>query len=359
MTQVASNVHRVEIVSSATALSALVASMPVGTWATLTTTGLGAAVTSTGSSGNICGFSNAGVWEPLDKKVHFLGADHGDAGLRHISYNEVTNAWVTEVFDIGSGGAHAYDHICKDNSGNLYSARYGSPSVYYKKPYGSSTWNLNFKSFPSVGNITYGNCFWSGALTGLPGSQGGIFTFEAAFGQIWVYDVQNDNFPILRNPAVAAITPGYQQVAAYNPISNVALFGGGTSSGVSGGWKALYRYSSNGTITQFTVPSGVLIGVVYGTLTEDPSTGNFLCLTSNNSRSTAPELYEINATTGAFTLQTGSRAPPSGIWSPNENLSPQASGFVVPIGAPHNVTMVVSAFNGTPASARVDIYKHA
>lgn len=324
-------------------LATLANSMSAGTWAELTTSNLASVILVGGSTGNMLPYQNNGAWDPAHGLAHIIGQDHGFGGLRHVQYDEASNSWslIVSFGSLGDTGGHGYDHlVCNPNTGDLYFTRYGGAGLA-RKLYGGS-WNLNFANFPASSNITYGACWWSGALTGVDGGAGAVVIHEAAFGQIWAYDVGSADWPIV-NDTPPPFSPGYHNVAAYSAVHNCMVYGGGNNES-----KTIFRWNSNNTQTSLTnAPSGCDIGIQQGTLSEDPVTGNFLLLSQG-------ALWELNPTgSGTWTQQTGSRVPPAGVNTADNTAN---SVCVIPIST-YGVTMVVSADGGS--SANVYLYKHA
>lgn len=327
---------------SGSSLSALAASMTAGTWAQLNTTGLNAAILVGLSTGNMIPYTNCGAWDPVHKKAHILGQDARAGAFRHITFDDATTAWTTTFADVGFNGGHGYDHlVCDPNTGDLYSATYGSAPIA-KWTYGAGSWDSSWKAKPSGSNITFGTCWWSGALVNVTGSQGALVIHEAAFGQIWVLDIQTGSW-VTNDQSPVALSPGYHNLAAYSAQNNCMVFGGGNNYG-----KQLWRYSSNGVITQYAdAPTpGPNIGIQQGTLSEDPVTGRMLILTQS-------QLWELNPATGAYVQQTGSRVPPAEVNTCDDTSN---ANCVIPIST-YGVTMVVSADGAS--SSNTYLYKHA
>lgn len=67
--------------------------LSAGQWSsTLSMTGMLDCFKGKGASGHIASFTTEGVYDPVHKKIEFIGGDHGD-GLRHCEYDEATSAW--------------------------------------------------------------------------------------------------------------------------------------------------------------------------------------------------------------------------------------------------------------------------
>lgn len=295
-----------------------------------------------GSTGNMIPFANCGAWDPLHRIASIVGQDHGPQHLRHVAYDEATNAW-SLVTTIGSVGGHAYDHLaCDPGTGDLYFTMYGSGSPVIKKPYGQA-WNESFKTKPAISNITYGVALWTGTLSGLSGHSG-LFIHEAAQGQFWVLDLVTEAWAI-NDASPPSFTPGYNNIAAYSAVHNCAVGGGGNNH-----TRELFRYNSNASWVQMNnAPLDISTGTG-GLLWEDPNTGNFLIMGGG-------QLWELDPVAGAgglgaYAQQTGLRAPPAGVNMPDGSSN---TVCVIPIST-YGVTMVVSADAGS--SAVVHLYKH-
>lgn len=327
---------------ASSSLGSLANSMSAGQWAELTGVSNLASVLLVGTStGNMLPYLNNGAWDPVHGLAHIVGQDHSWGGLRHVRYVEATNSMEVAFSNIGTGG-HGYNHlVCDPSTGDLYMAGYNSGGLD-KLAYGGGSWNTSFASFPSLSNITYGTCFWTGALAGVDGGAGAIVIHEAAFGKIWVYDIGSADWPV-DDGTPPAWSPGYHNVAAYSATHNCMVFGGGNNH-----YQDISRLNSDGTITTLTIlPTGCEIGIQRGALWEDPATGKFLVLTGG-------QLWEIDPTgSGTYTQQTGSRVPPAAV---NTSDVTSNSVCVIPIST-YGITLVFSTDAGS--SANVYAYKHA
>lgn len=348
MSRISSNVTVSIVAPPATALAAAVASLSAqisgggSRWLQLTTTN--PSVFFGGSStGNIIPYQNNGVWDPVHARAHVVGQDHNMGGLRHVTYVEQTNTWgITDSFaNYGDANGHGYDSLeCDPGTGDLFFMRYGGGANLAKWPYGGH-WSMTYADLGS-GNITYGCAMWTGALAGLTSGHNALFVHEAAFGQLWIFDVSSGT-KVIDDQSPPGWTPGYSNLAAYSAVKSCAVYGGGNNHS-----KDMFRYNADATITALaTAPAGVNIGIQQGTLCEDPGgSGNFLILSGGG-------LWELNPDgSGTYTQQTGTRVPPANV---NTADGTSNSICVIPIST-YGVMMTISVDGGS--SVTIHLYKH-
>lgn len=335
-------------VISTTALGALANSMAPGTWAELTTINLEPTINQDANPGNIFAYANNGVWDPVHGIASYVGQDHGPAYPSLVKYVESTNRWDIVDATIPGLQGHGYNHLTVNpagpNAGDLYFKNYGANNTWLaKKPYGGA-WDTTFQATFSGSNITFGTAWWSGALTGVTGSQGAVIIYEADFGMWGSYDVEDDIWTEYSDSSWQSDSAGYHQNAAYSAVKNHAVFAPGNSGDVK-----MFRINANATVTRLTdIPAGCAVGSQRGNICCDPVSGNFMILTQG-------DLWEFNASgSGTYTKQTGSRVPPAGV---NAGLPDFVNYCSIWIEIPtYGVMMVVSGHISTIA---VHLYKHA
>lgn len=334
------------IVSAAptTALGQRIAGMSAGTWATMSPvpSGIVPAICVGGSMGNMIPFCNAGSWNPISRRIEILGQDHGWGNIRHVQYDEATNAF-SFVSNIGTSEGHGYDHYeVNPTNGDLYwkNYAYGNGGSIGRKPYGGS-WTLNFSTVPTFQQVAGGSCWWTGAFTGV-GAQGAFLIYNTqGDGDIAIYNASSGAWLSGINNAAPGVN-SYHGVMAYSAVKNCAVYGGANTQ-----TNRAYRLNSDRTITNMpNTPSGCSIGIYAGCLACDPVTGNFLVLSGGN-------LFELNPTgAGTWSQLTGSRVPPAGV------NNPSAGANVLWVELPdHGALATISASGG--GSAAMHLYKHA
>lgn len=338
-----------------TELGKLAAGMSAGTWAKLVVSNQNAILGVGSVSGSMLHYSSAMPWNPLDKVIEILGADHNYPSMRHVRYDAPTNQFVLVADNAGVGTGHGYDHVSLNpKTGDLYYRMYGGFSGTInarRKTRGASS----FVAIPSVSGaeqVAIGTCWWSGAST-FAGADGAFVIFNsgnalstANDGQIvafdplantWTYD-QSGKAPFLGSGAT------YHSVIEYSASKNVAVYGGSNVA-----TKKLWRLSSDGTTVPMPdVPAGKGVGVQAGLLTNEPVTGNFLLLS-------AGELWELDPSgSGTWTKQTGARVPPADVGIPG---APATDGMIVTSIPEYGVVVFIK--QSTPTSSAFWVYRHA
>ncbi len=263
------------------ALSSLAASMSAGTWAELTTTSIVTAPVSstsgmwlmaTGSGlGGIGADSNNMAWDPVHKRMHFVGQYHGNVGtgMRHVQYDAASNTWstVTHFGPLGDDTGHGLSAICCNTfTGDVYFKRYGPSAPLAKFTYSTQTWDLNAYTAPDITNISTGTVFWSGALTGVTGGAGAVVLHDADFGHLMVLDVGTGTW--VNTTSFPDQSPGYDNVAAYNAVSNSGMFGGGENPS-----QIPMKMTSSKVVTSLASIAPNALSIRSGTLCEHPTQG--------------------------------------------------------------------------------------
>lgn len=333
-----------------TALGLLAASMGVGTWAQLTGVANQNAVigSQAGSSGSLIGFGNKVAYNSFNGSIEVMGSDHlgGTPGMRHVRYALSTNAWsLIQGAPAVPGIGHAYDHVAVNPStGDLYHTQYsgsGGAISLYRKVLGGGSFSL-LTTLSTTFQDSHGATWWTGSFTGA-GAQGFLLVYDGKEGHLRGYDPVAASVIYTNNAACpGGAVDAYHTVAVYSALKNCVVYGGGSSAS-----NKLWRLNSDGTITSMpNVPSGKAVGVTEGNLNVDPTSGNFLLLSSG-------QLWELNPTgSGTWTQQTGSRVPPAAVGSPN------GGDEIVSASMPANG--VISYITQTNAdTGNFYLYKHA
>lgn len=344
-------------------LSTIVAAMAPGTWAQLSPKNQSAVLGVGPTTGSILPYCNSMPWNRVSRSIEIIAGDHNSpTGLRQVRYVEATNSFELVATTTGFVG-HGFDHTeVNPFTGDLYHRRYGSysnaQSRVYRQRLGSTTWDL----VPSIAvrdGIICGTCWWSGPFTGGGGlgAQGGFVVYTAAFssnsasdGEITIFDPLSNSWKF-QATGVAPFQPdGYNESMAYSRSKNVAVYGG-TNPSPRKIWKMV---STGATFALTDVPSSAAgVGIHKGVLVDDPVSGNFLLLTRVAG---SPALYELNPDgNGTWTLQTGTRVPPSNVGSPGE-AGP--NNFVMGVPLPDHGVVAFIRQSGSGNGA-FWLYKHA
>jgi hypothetical protein len=353
----------VTVPSGSSALAKLAASMAAGSWAAMSPGNQNAVLGVGPTSGSMIHYSNKAAWNPVTKKIEYLGEDHNYGSVRYMQYDLASNQFVLVSNDVGFGSftQHGYDHTTVNPAtGDLYHRMIGNGGVgnttltVVKKAVASAA---TFTQLPTVATnysqVAIATCWWTGSFAGA-GSQGCLVIFNggdsfgnANDGQIVAYDPLTNNwFMNKHGMAPFFMTNGYtyHNVMAYSSRWNCAVYGGSADQP-----SKLWRLNSDGSMTPMpNVPAGKEVGIQHGNLNTDPVTGNFLLLS-------AGQLWELNPSgAGTWTQLTGSRTPPSGVGIPGPS-NPQGviSAAITEYGVVAYITQ------SSPAGGTMFIYKHA
>lgn len=345
-------------------LGLLAYNMAPGTWADVAPSNQNAVLGVGGVSGSMAHYCNSMPWNSQAGCIEVVAMDHNYGRERYVRYLDATNSWSLIADDAGLGSSvqHGYDHnnvnpytgdlfwrSCTTNTGTIH---------IFKKPLASTTTFTEQQSVASdIGaeQIAIGLCWWEGVFTGGSGSgaQGLLMFFNSGNavgnsndGQMGGYDPISNTWKwnaVGRTPNYGSGST-YHSLMEYSKKRNVAVAGGGNAAP-----SKIWRLNSDGTTTALTnVPSGKGLGVQQGIMCCDPVTGNFLLLSSS-------ELWELDPTgSGTWTQQTGGRAPPSALGTPNGG-SPDGNFCV---SCPdYGVTLWIKQTSST--GGRMFAYKHA
>jgi len=188
--------------------------------------------------------------------------------------------------------------------------------------------------------VAIGTALWTGSLAGA-GSQGALIVYNGGEpnGQIAMWNpLTNSWFADIRNFGGVSTYHGFIE---YSPVHNVAVFGGGNNNP-----RKIWRLNADRTVTTFP-DAPVDLGVQRANVVVDPVTGNFLVLGYG-------QLWQFDPRgSGTWTLQTGSRVPPSAVGNPG---SPELDSVISASISNYGVVMYVTcgAF-----SCNTYLYKHA
>lgn len=268
-----------------TVLGMTAARMKPGTWAELETKGYTDRLYRR-EPGSLYQFAEGAVWNPRTRQILFCGGAHApDPNKWFISYSDATNTWQKEPlpdwFTPGHEVAwHAYDHnALNPATGDYYYCPYGLGGIY---KYQSETkkWTLLPKP-PERGS-------WTAAMAYFPEMDGLVLLNG---GRVFFWKEGASGWTKLGQVA----TGGIHEIAEYNPVHKVVLFGGGNGS------SDLYKLDSQGKIATLKKAPFTVHVVGHGLhyIAADPVSGKYLAIYH------APEqknyewgtLYEYDITT--------------------------------------------------------------
>ena len=252
-----------------------------------------------------------------------------------VSYADSTNAW--QVLPQPSWfpctyPMHGYHHTAIDvANGKLYHRPF-SNTVIEKYDIASQTWT----SLPAIPSNVLGNISCCTGVAWFPernsliytslesGTNGAVVEYRESTGQ-WVRIA--GNLPM----------GSYHNIALYNPVYNVVLFGGGN------GDNHLYKLDSAGQVTALK-PAPILIGIEQSIVTVDPVGGKYLVAGNSNN------FYVYDVVADIWDLQTGALPIFTG-----SHYTPAVFGIVAAPLSTYGVTMFVKCYTN---DCHVYLYKH-
>jgi hypothetical protein len=163
---------------------------------------------------------------------------------------------------------------------------------------------------------------------------------------VHVYRAATNSWVGPLNTTPLSDTGDYHNVAEYNPVHKVVIFGGGNGSG------ALYKLSANGAVTPLTAAPFPL-RVIESIVTVDPVSGDYLVFGRNG------EFYKFDVTDGPAGTWTRLAGPPP-FASPLLGSSSSTVDLVVaaPIST-YGVVMFIKHIPGNASQTKVYLYKHS
>jgi hypothetical protein len=351
-------------------LAVLAASMSPGTWAELSTTNVGVLLSANTGGGGVGGnnipYANKMSWNPFSRRMVFIGRDHGSTVPYEpdIAYDEVTNTWSASNSGLNINSfSHGNDcNVVRPDTGDHYFRGNGggvATEPVVRKPYGGSWGTFNTAGSTSYTQIFVGSAWWPGSSTGNTalagkGAAGCWCICEIALGSMTLYDPIANTWEVLTVPATNPPTDVYHSVAAYSPVYNCMVYGGGNNGSNSSTSQWMFRLNQNKTVTRLAdCPIG--FGIQRANLQVDPRTGKFLIW--GNGRN----FYELDPSgSGTYTKLTGTRLPPAaglhGVSDPSSGAGgPDA---LVSCSLPdHGVIAYMSASGASYSN--IFLYRHA
>src|SRR3989454_8294191 len=332
---------------SPTALAALAASLPPGTWGELTTNNIAPTLAFTGgASGNVFGFTENGVWDSGSGQFFYLGGDHSpttpDNCPRFVSYTESTNTWqiltkppwfATKCVPLSA--MHGYDHTGIDPVHRKLYHRPYTDMVVRRLDLSTNTW----ADLPTIPTSVMANNDCCVGVAWFPernslvyasiesGTNGSVIEYQESTGQWQRLGSSVPNLPM----------GTHQQFAEYNPRNHVVVFGGG------GGSRSLYKLDSAGQVTPLQ-PAPSALGVDASIFTVDPASGKYLVFDN------AKQFWVYDVNQDIWDLQHGT--PP--IFS-TPDYDPPVHGTIASPVDTYGVTMFVKCVS---SDCHVYLYKH-
>ncbi len=248
----------------ATSMSDVAAALQGRQWAELTTSNFNSATLADGTAFSVFWFSEDLAWDPLRRKLHFVGGGHG-SDAEFVSYDEVTNTWSRRK---PAGGipwnvnfSHAYDHLALvPTLGRLYFRQPASDQSERIEIFdlAAGTWSRS-PLMPSRPECC-------GALEYFP-ELGGLVQ-AAGSGPVFLYDPAASSWSTLSSGLAIG---DFHNFAEYSARHRMMILGGGE--GANG--RALFTLSAARQFRRIA-DAPQRMGTTYSVVTSDPVGGNFL-----------------------------------------------------------------------------------
>jgi hypothetical protein len=334
-------------------LAETAALMQPGEWRELVTNNLEPTLNNPtcGATGSVFPYSEDAVWDPVSRRVFFIGSDHvycDTMTQRFIAYSEATNSWATlpNPSWFSNGVHHGYDHSAIDTTNGIYYhfpfAGYGNRPLH-RYDTGTDTWLADTPVAPNTTCCAGVEYFPEFVGTNTSVATGGVVM--AGGRDVHVYRAATNSWVGPLNTTPLSDTGDYHNVAEYNPVHKVVIFGGGNGSG------ALYKLAANGTVTPLTA-APFQLRVIESIVTVDPVSGDYLVFGRNG------EFYKFDVTdgpAGAWTQQPG--PPPFSTPQFQSGSSAVDLTVAAPIST-YGVVMFVKHIPGNASQTKVYLYKH-
>lgn len=320
----------------ATVLGDMAKSMAVGEWRVLNATGDGSGWSTSfldaGNGHNILQYSDKAKWDSNTRRVLFIGKGAGATIQKFITYSEDSNTWQIQpkpYWDCTPSQnclGHAYQHNTIDPSGNLYYHLYYSTD-YFMLNRATGQWS----QLPAPSSII-ACCI---GLEYFPEMNGGGL-FAVGEGRVFFYNSTSQKWSQLESSLKMG---AYHNVAVYNPVHKIVVFGGGDGS------RDLYKIDASGTITKLAnAPAAV--AVASSVFTVDPVSGKYLLLTAGHT------FHQYDVLTDSWTALNAASVP---VFPPSGE---QYFDFAGTVAAPIQTHGVILFMRFNDAQSKVYLYKH-
>jgi len=306
--------------TSTNLLAAKAAALSPGQWVLLNQEGDGSGYTrdlvdgltpSGAGVASIFAYSQKAAYDPVARKVHFIGAPHGGQ-TEHIVYDIATNTWRNDGIDYGisifpepglTPNHHSYDSNVIDTGHREFFVGGGiMPETIYRKSLDSGSWTD-------------------------PASWIRLPAFSLAAAEYSLeYFPERDELLLLQTPLLArfdrasnswkTITSNLTALGSrspilrYNPVYKCVVMMGGKDTTDS---PAVYKYAPDGTITRMPDdPLGLTTFINYSLVAADPVSGDYVFFGADGS---GVATFKYNIATNQWANITGIvQKPPAGMF---------------------------------------------
>lgn len=323
--------------SHASVFSELANSMTPGSWRQIPVSWPGGPNGFWRHSGNpghdVAQFANAGVWDPIRRKMTFLGSGHGLTSHKYsklVQYVESTDTWSSTpapadiLPDNVANVLHAWDHLAIDPIRSfMFTAHYYNSKVQ-RLDLNNMTWT-DLPTIPFELGITKGVTYFPEVDS--------LVVVDPVYRRIYALKTGDTQWRII---AENIYKSNYHPIAEYDHVRGVVYFGGGGDTP-----RAFFWLNKDGTVdTLAQPPINIDLGEGGGDIVPDPVSGR-LIIREHNQAEMAEYIPESNAWAMISTP------------IPSE-LTGTASSIAVPIST-YGVIMYVVVRDG---SASAWLYKH-
>ena len=250
--------------ASASALSALAASMKPGEWKELKTEGfnVGGKNIMDRCVHSLLAYNNSVFWDSTTSQMYLLGSGHGEWATGNcvgfLRYDESANLWSTlEKPPFYAVMNHAWDHTAFDPVKREFYHKTSITEDTYKYSMATTEWTKIAGPFDVKEDNRYG------ALEYFPEMKS-LFWYQATA----LYSLEQNKWTPMTNP-FRMDNLGYNTFAEYNPKLKVMLAGGG------GGSNKLYMVNPRGNFFK-KAQAPMTLGVTNTVQFADPHTGMFI-----------------------------------------------------------------------------------
>lgn len=244
-----------------TSLETTALAMSSGQWTQLTgVNGLGLFTGQQGSSGLAVAYVSKMARDAANKKVYFIGCDHGDETL-FLVYDEVTNAWTEQAASVpfgveaGQTTNHGWEHIAFDSiQGRLWFRVQGGLAL--RRWVSGTTWDsISYSAALQYPASTNGVCFFPDI-----GANGRIVVFQVENGTegevIGVDPVNTATMTTYASGSALAGVGDPHVFCQYSAARQVCYFGGGNGS------RNCWVLNASGVVTKLDNPPSQITNTI-------------------------------------------------------------------------------------------------
>ncbi len=309
-------------------LNSLINSLAPKQWAQLPATWSGGSNSfwkMSNASESILAYAHNGHYDPIRRKIFFVGCGYGNAG--YVVYDEASNTWTSR--QLSQNIIHIWDHSAYDRSRGI---------LHFVHQLGRAAYQLNVDtgvvtSAPGPFNEevdTFGFEYWPSLDCLIAISQHGDIRRRSAQGS-WT------------DFGKAVWSTGYHSMAAYDHIRNVMYFGGG-----NGNERSFFQLSNSGASVRLPdAPQNIYVSSSVGLC--DPVSGNYVLRQTGDSSSAMSEYVPGSG------WQSINTTPPAYLRGKRGSMGVALTGHASGRG----IYMYVAVSDSQASSAEVWLYRHS